>query len=157
MQFSATPAPDCILQSLPQVWNQCGCGLRVCVTHLAGLMDSLYAAVAHSEHRALWKPIDLNQRVGESSSPHCSKLPLSLGSAQLVWGRTAKTVHWGRGMSRNMLASGKKDKKKIQGISENTVFLCWLDVSWCTLLVHFIAWKGRCALLATWLIITDRM
>lgn len=26
-------------------------------------MDSLRAAVMHSEHRSLWKPIDLNQRV----------------------------------------------------------------------------------------------
>ena len=68
-------------------------GARGCVTHLAAvffffLMDSLYTAVVHSEHRALWKPIDLNQRVRESLSPHCSKLPVSLSRVEFMrWGR----------------------------------------------------------------------
>lgn len=45
-------------------------------------MNSLCAAVVHSEHRVLWKHIDLNQSVcvcvqaGVGSlSPHCSRLP----------------------------------------------------------------------------------
>lgn len=53
--------------------------------HLAGFDGfSLYTAVVHSEHRALWKPIDLNQRVRESLSPSCSKLPVSLSVVQFM-------------------------------------------------------------------------
>lgn len=62
-------------------------GARGCVMRLfIFLMDSLYTAVVHSEHRALWKPIDLNQRVREGLSPHCSKLPVSLSRVEFMRG-----------------------------------------------------------------------
>ena len=81
-------------------------------------MDSLYTAVVHSEHRALWKPIDLNQRVRESLSPRCSKLPVSLSILQFMRENCQDGALKKNGISVNMFCCWNKT----QGMFEKRSF-----------------------------------
>ncbi|RVE57048.1 hypothetical protein OJAV_G00212290 [Oryzias javanicus] len=103
-------------------------------------MDSLYTAVMHSEHRSLWKPIDLNQRVREgSSSPLCS---ISLLAVVCSVGKK-RLPEFGKLNLKSPPPNKKNLKFKKSGIFEGSALTCQLAVGCTSMLTDQFVLKNR--------------
>lgn len=97
-------------------------------------MDFLHAAVMHSEHRSLWKPIDLNQRV--RGGELVSSLQQIFPGCCAVEERKKKAPPKTHRMWKTESEALKIKKIKNSGMFEGAVLTCQLAVSCTSMLFH---------------------